>query len=123
MYMYMYIMLHPSYLKILTYFSPYRNAWKSHHREYYEFENNIIIILYCTFSISTFYSHCSDCTLYILLCRTALQFLFKATERARFHNYYEGGLSHTWMTFYLAQRTDDGVILNEWLLLYLYACL
>ena len=47
--------------------------------------------------------------------RTALQFLFKATELARSFNYYDGGLSHTWMTFYQAQLTDDGVALNEWL--------
>ncbi|XP_003389465.1 PREDICTED: protein phosphatase Slingshot homolog 2-like [Amphimedon queenslandica] len=45
---------------------------------------------------------------------TALQFLFKATEQARSYNYYDGGLSHTWMTFYQAQLTDDGIALNEW---------
>ena len=52
---------------------------------------------------------------YIYFYRTALQFLFKATELARSFNYYDGGLSHTWMTFYQAQLTDDGVALNEWL--------
>ena len=55
------------------------------------------------------------CIFYIFIYRTALQFLFKATELARSFNYYDGGLSHTWMTFYQAQLTDDGVALNEWL--------
>ena len=53
--------------------------------------------------------------LFYIFYRTALQFLFKATELARSFNYYDGGLSHTWMTFYQAQLTDDGVALNEWL--------
>ena len=55
--------------------------------------------------------------------RTALQFLFKATELARSFNYYDGGLSHTWMTFYQAQLTDDGVALNEWLDISLFVSL
>ena len=46
--------------------------------------------------------------------RTALQYLFKATDQARTYNYYDGGLSHTWMMFYHAQLTEDGVALNEW---------
>ena len=32
--------------------------------------------------------------------RTTLQSLYQATENARQNNYYVGGLSHTWMTFY-----------------------
>lgn len=40
--------------------------------------------------------------------------MFKAIEQARTHNYFVGGLSHTWMTYYRAQLTDDGVSLNEW---------
>ena len=54
----------------------------------------------------------------LLLPRTALQYLYKSTELARKHNYYVGGLSHTWMTYYKAQLTDDGVCLNEWYVLY-----
>ena len=52
--------------------------------------------------------------LFSLSLRTALQYLFKATDQARTYNYYDGGLSHTWMMFYHAQLTEDGVALNEW---------
>ena len=46
--------------------------------------------------------------------RTVLQSMYKAIEQARTHNYFVGGLSHTWMTYYKAQLTDDGIKLNEW---------
>lgn len=45
---------------------------------------------------------------------TALQSIFKAIDQAILNNYYVGGLSHTWMTYYKAQLTDDGVSINEW---------
>ncbi|CAI8027090.1 Protein phosphatase Slingshot homolog 2 [Geodia barretti] len=48
---------------------------------------------------------------------TTLQSLYQSTENARVNNYYVGGLSHTWMSFYLAQLTDDCLIRNEWNLL------
>lgn len=53
------------------------------------------------------------CT-YFLLSRTTLQSLYQATENARQNNYYVGGLSHTWMTFYQSQLTEDYLIRNEW---------
>ncbi|CAI8002770.1 Protein phosphatase Slingshot homolog 1 [Geodia barretti] len=56
-------------------------------------------------------------TLPLLHCRTTLQSLYQSTENARVNNYYVGGLSHTWMSFYLAQLTDDCLIRNEWNLL------
>ena len=40
--------------------------------------------------------------------------LYKATELARINNYYVGGLSHTWMTYYKSRLTDDWAIINEW---------
>ena len=46
--------------------------------------------------------------------RTALQSIFKAIDQAILNNHYVGGLSHTWMTYYKAQLTDDGVSINEW---------
>ena len=49
-----------------------------------------------------------------VLSRTTLQTLYQATESARQNNYYVGGLSHTWMTYYLSQLTDDYLIRNEW---------
>ena len=53
-------------------------------------------------------------TLPLFHCRTTLQSLYQSTENARVNNYYVGGLSHTWMSFYLAQLTDDCLIRNEW---------
>lgn len=50
----------------------------------------------------------------LLLSRTTLQSLYQATENARQNNYYVGGLSHTWMTFYQSQLTEDYLIRNEW---------
>ncbi len=45
--------------------------------------------------------------------------MFKAIDQARAHNYFFGGLSHTWMTYYRAQLSEDGVALNEWLMMVL----
>lgn len=55
----------------------------------------------------------------LLLSRTTLQSLYQATENARQNNYYVGGLSHTWMTFYQSQLTEDYLIRNEWYI-YMY---
>lgn len=50
----------------------------------------------------------------VCVCRAALQVMYKATKDAQTYNYYQGGLSHTWMSYYSVKITTDGAILNEW---------
>lgn len=40
--------------------------------------------------------------------------MYKATKDAHTYNYYVGGLSHTWTSYYTVMVTTDGAILNEW---------
>ena len=40
--------------------------------------------------------------------------LFKYSEVARVNNFYVGGLSHTWVSWYTRNLTDNRSILNEW---------
>ncbi len=40
--------------------------------------------------------------------------MYKAVKDAQTYNYYIGGLSHTWVSYYSRISTSDGAILNEW---------
>lgn len=46
--------------------------------------------------------------------RSALQSLHRVSAQAREHNFFEGGLTHDWITHYEKQISSDQSCLNEW---------
>ncbi|KAK9728961.1 DEK C terminal domain [Popillia japonica] len=46
--------------------------------------------------------------------RSALQTLHKVSSKAREENYYQGGLSHTWVNYYENRIESERSCLNEW---------
>lgn len=46
--------------------------------------------------------------------RSALQTLHKVSSKAREHNYFLGGLTHDWVSYYEQRIESDRSCLNEW---------
>lgn len=46
--------------------------------------------------------------------RSALQTLHKVSSKAREQNYFLGGLSHDWVSYYEQRIESDRSCLNEW---------
>jgi protein phosphatase slingshot len=51
---------------------------------------------------------------FLLLSRSALQTLHKVSSKAREHNYFLGGLTHDWVSYYEQHIESDRSCLNEW---------
>lgn len=45
---------------------------------------------------------------------SACQYLYKAFDTARKHNYYSSGLNHDWLHYYAAQKQSEQALVNEW---------
>lgn len=50
----------------------------------------------------------------ILFYRSALQTLHKVSQKARENNFYPGGPSHDWLSFYESRIESEQSCLNEW---------
>jgi protein phosphatase slingshot len=51
---------------------------------------------------------------FIFFFRSALQTLHKVSSKAREHNYFLGGLTHDWVSYYEQRIESDRSCLNEW---------
>lgn len=51
---------------------------------------------------------------FVVGCRSALQTLHKVSSKARDHNYFLGGLTHEWVSYYEQRIESDRSCLNEW---------
>lgn len=117
----------PSCMNFLVVFSPSGKCWNSN-------SSCAMIALLSILSNLLFVCHhwtlhhmscCKCCWMYqqflfvpkllILFCfRSALQTLHKVSSKAREHNYFLGGLTHDWVSYYEQRIESDRSCLNEW---------
>lgn len=54
------------------------------------------------------------CYFFLIFSRSALQTLHKVSSKARENNYFAGGPSHEWVSYYEEHIESDRSCLNEW---------